>query len=135
MATTEETRWQRGGEKGIPLLGHDAVDESPPTPPRPPPVLIGEQVRNLPKTRLPSIMPPAAGEQDRRKSVHFSDSLLTAPDTQYEFACFLLVMAVLLGAILGAVAYYYAISDVRHGSVPPAATSPPAITNASVPET
>ncbi|XP_065286291.1 uncharacterized protein [Dermacentor albipictus] len=141
VAAAGKARWPLGdGVKGLALLGHDAVDDEPPSPARPPPVLVGEQVRNLPKARQPSIMAPAAGEHGLRtqfygrKSVHFSDSLLTAPDTQYEFACFLLVMAVLLGAILGAVAYYYAISDVRLGNVPPA-TSPPGITNASVPET
>ncbi|XP_065286294.1 uncharacterized protein [Dermacentor albipictus] len=67
VAAAGKARWPLGdGVKGLALLGHDAVDDEPPSPARPPPVLVGEQVRNLPKARQPSIMAPAAGEHGLR---------------------------------------------------------------------
>ncbi|XP_077519982.1 uncharacterized protein LOC144129784 [Amblyomma americanum] len=131
-AFPSESPWPKG--KARSMLRQSAMDifEGPPSPPRPAPILVGEQVRGLPKVRRPTIPQPSDAGDDGLKQVRFSESLLTAPDMQHEFTCFLIIISVILGFVLGTVAYHYMRSDISSADIPPTPPSPDTLNESAV---
>ncbi|XP_065286289.1 uncharacterized protein [Dermacentor albipictus] len=121
------TGWSPGSRR--PRLSEIEVPHVAASPPRPPPVLVGEQVRNLPKRHAPSLV-QRISDEDGHRHVRFDESLLMAPDAQYEFQCFMLVLATILTFVLGFVAYHYSKLDINQEYIPSTTTTPD-ITNAS----
>ncbi|KAK8775210.1 hypothetical protein V5799_031443 [Amblyomma americanum] len=92
------------------------------SPPGPPPILEGEQVRNMPRPQAYPV--PVAFIFDFAKRRNFDESQLTTTDISTQFTRFAIVLAALLTTVLGYVAYNYTQDTFPEFSSIPSTTIP-----------